>query len=139
MKRFTIILGLVFSLFFVISAYAGSAAYVATQENVRDNETDATITLTDTTETTLIAAVASTFLDLESVVISNTSSTAVRVDFRDTTGGSVRFSVYVGAGQASGFIPKKAIKQTAVNTNWTAKLSGSVTDVRIYAQAVKNL
>ena len=46
-----------------------------------------TITLTSTTETTLLAAAAATFHDLTKLWICNTSATAVRVDFRDTTAG----------------------------------------------------
>lgn len=100
----------------------------------------ATITLTSTTETTLLAAAASTFHDLTKIIISNTSATAVRVDFRDTTAGTVMFSIYAPAGQAVGFTDSNdPIEQAAVNTNWTAQLSAAVTDVRIFAQAVKNI
>jgi len=99
-----------------------------------------TITLTSTTETTLLAAAASTFHDLTKLWISNTSATAVRVDFRDTTAGAVRFSWYVPAGQPVGFTDSNdPIEQASVNTNWTAQLSAAVTDVRIFAAAVKNI
>jgi len=98
------------------------------------------ITLTSTTETTLIGQVASTFLDLTKVIAVNTSATAVRVDFRDTTGGSVMFQLYIPAGQTVGFAcGDDPIPQTTVNTNWTAQLSGAVTDVRIFASANKNI
>ena len=100
----------------------------------------ATITLTTTTETTLIAAAASTFHDLTKIIVSNTSATAVRVDVRDTTAGAVIFSIYAPAGQTVGFTDSSdPIEQAAVNTNWTAQLSAAVTDVRIFAQAVKNI
>lgn len=105
---------------------------------IRDLVSKGYITLTDTTETTLITAVASTYLDLTLVVVNNTSATAVRVDFRDDTGGTVMFSVYAPAGQPAGFTPPRPIPQTAVNKNWTAKLSASVTDVRIFAMADQN-
>src|SRR3990172_2908348 len=99
-----------------------------------------TITLTSTTETTLLAAAAATFHDLTKLWICNTSATAVRVDFRDTTAGSVLFSWYVPAGQSVGFTDSNdPIEQTTVNTAWTAQLSAAVTDVRIFAAAVKNI
>lgn len=99
-----------------------------------------TITLTSTTETTLLAQAASTFHDLTKLWVANTSATAVRVDFRDTTGGSVLFALYAPAGQTVGFTDSNdPIEQATVNTNWTAQLSAGVTDVRIFAQAVKNI
>ena len=98
------------------------------------------ITLTTTAETTLLAAAAATFHDLTKVLISNTSATAVRVDFRDTTAGTVLFSIHAPAGQTVGFTDSSdPIEQTTINTNWTAQLSAVVTDVRIFAQAVKKV
>lgn len=104
----------------------------------RELVTDANITLTTTTETTLLTAVSSTFLDLTSVIACNTSNTSVRVDFRDTTAGSVRFSLYLAARGGAVLPCIVPVQQTSVNTNWTAQLSGAVTDVRIFAQAAKN-
>lgn len=96
------------------------------------------ITLTTTTETTLVAAgAAGVFHDIEYILVSNTSSTGVRVDFRDATAGTVQFSIYV-AGSANGGISTghPMFQNTAAN-NWTAQLSAAVTDVRIVAQAHK--
>lgn len=97
------------------------------------------ITLTSTTETTLISTGgASVFHDLTKLIISNTSGTDVRVDFRDATGGSVIFSVFAPAGQTVGVSAgDDPIPQTTANNNWTAQLSAAVTDVRIFAQAIK--
>lgn len=107
---------------------------------VRDLMTrSAVITLTNTTETTLIAAVASTFLDMVSIKLCNTSATAVRCDIRDDTGGTVQDTWYIPAGQTVGEVFSAPFKQTAVNKNWTVQLSGSVTDVRIVAQFAQNL
>jgi hypothetical protein len=112
---------------------------VVVLNQVRDLVTDATTTVSNTTETTILAAAASTFHDVVLITAANTSATAVRVDFRDTTGGSVRFSLYIPAGATVGFAPPVPVKQTTVNTNWTAQLSAAVTDVRIFIQAVKNV
>lgn len=97
------------------------------------------ITLSTTTETTLLSAGgASVFNDVTKLIIANTSSTDVRVDFRDATAGSVIFSIYVPANQTVGVsCGDDPIPQTAANNNWTAQLSAAVTDVRIFAQAIK--
>lgn len=107
---------------------------------VRDLIVDNTTTISSSTsETTILTAVASTFLDIRCLWVSNTSAMAVRVDFRDATGGSVRFSLQVPAGDTRGFVVPTAIKQTTVNNNWTAQSSVSVADLRIYIQAEKNI
>ena len=96
------------------------------------------VTLTTTSETTILAAAASTYHDLIWLMLTNTSSTAVRVDIRDTTTGTVQFSVALAANGGAVICPPAPITQTTANTNWTAQLSGAVTDVRIIAMAVKN-
>lgn len=97
------------------------------------------ITLTTTTETTLLSAGgASVFNDITKLLIANTSGTDVRVDFRDATGGSVIFSVFAPAGQTVGIAcGDDPFPQTTANNNWTAQLSAAVTDVRIFVQAIK--
>lgn len=105
----------------------------------RDLITHNTITLTSTTETTLLAQVASTFLDLIQIVAINTSATAVRVDIRDSTTGTIRFALYLPAGDTRGVVFQIPIPQAATNTNWTAQLSAAVTDVRIFALAVRDV
>ena len=106
----------------------GAFAY----DQVRDMETTAPmITLTTTTETTLVAAVASIFNDLQWVQVSSTAvfsgaPTGVSVDLRDTTGGTVRIPIALPAagGAFNYYMPLggMAAKQATVNTNWTAQL-----------------
>lgn len=125
---------------------------------VRDLSSEpAMVTITNTTETTLAAAVASTFNDLAGLIISSTAvftgtPTGVRLDFRDTTGGTVRFSISLSPTAASGqsFTPSwigQEIKQATVNTNWTVQLAfvggtapavGSG-DIRIMPKIVANI
>jgi hypothetical protein len=107
---------------------------------VRDLVTDATITLSSTTETTIVAAGgAGVFHDATLLVITNTSATAVRVDIRDATAGTVRLSVGIAA-NGGAVIPFAVPRpQASANSNWTAQLSAAVTDVRVYLQAVKNV
>lgn len=102
----------------------------------RDLDVVGNVTLTDTTETTLLAAVASTFIDLLDIILCNTSATAVRVDVRDDTGGTVRMQFYLPAGDTRGATSIR-FPQTATNKNWTVKASASVTDLRIYARGRK--
>lgn len=107
----------------------------------RDLVTHNTITLSNTTETTLLSAGgAGVFLDIVSLVITNTSSTAVRVDIRDSTSGTVRWSIMLAAdGGGVVFNPPLPLTQGTANNNWTAQLSGAVTDVRVFALAVQEV
>lgn len=110
--------------------------------SIRDLKTDATLTLTTTTtETSLLAASASTFNDLYGLIVVNTSVTAAEISFRDVLAGSVRFTIYVPAGETRGFmLPESAAwKQATVNTAWTAQSSASVTSIKIHALFVKNI
>lgn len=110
--------------------------------NVRDNKANAVLTLTaSTTETSLIAAIASTFNDVYGVIIENTSATATEVVFRDSLAGTVQFSFMVPAGETRGFMlpSSDGFKQTTVNTAWTAQCTTSVSSVKITALYVKNI
>ena len=95
------------------------------------------ITLTNTTETTLIAAGgAGVFRDLTYLKCTNTSASLVRVDLRDATAGTV-IDTWALAASGGGFniafpVP---FPQATANNNWTVQLSSSVTDVRCSAQA----
>jgi hypothetical protein len=96
---------------------------------IREMEDANFTTISTTTETTIVAALASTQNDLQGFLISNTSASATRVDIRDSTAGAIRFSFNV-AGGATLFVPARA-KQATQNTNWTIQLGTAVTDVRI--------
>lgn len=91
-----------------------------------------------TTETTLISAVASTFNDLLSLIVINTSATATQVDFRDSTAGTIRASIYVPAGDTRGVVFQTPMPQAAVNTAWTAQCGTSVSSVIITGQYIAN-
>lgn len=114
---------------------------VTTLISVRDLYTQNTTTITaSTTETSILATGgASVFHDLSMMLISNTSATAVTVDIRDALAGTVRFTVAVPAATTVPVNPVTYITQTTANSAWTAQVSASVTDVRIFIQAVKNL
>lgn len=114
---------------------------VVVLNQVRDLETHTTTTISaSTTETTILAAGgAGVFHDVTLITIANTSATATRVDIRDATAGSVVWSYYVPAGQTIGADISVPVKQTTANNAWTAQSSVSVTDLRIFIQAVKNV
>lgn len=109
----------------------------------RDLTTQGNITLTNTTETTVIAAGgAGVFHDLTKIILTNSSSTAVRVQIRDTNtpGGTIRLEVALAANGGAvidfGAVP---MCQTTANNAWSATLSGSVTSVYVYYQAIKRI
>ncbi len=97
------------------------------------------LTLTSTTtETTLISSVASTYLDLVSLVIINTSSTPTQVDFRDSTAGTVRLSFYIPAGDTRGIALPVPMPQNTSANNWTAKCGTSVASIIITGTYITN-
>lgn len=111
---------------------------VTVPHQVRELLVKQTTTISNTTETTILTGAASTFHDLVFLMITNTSSSATRVDIRDDTGGTVMFSVAIAANGGAVIPFPVAIPQTTLADNWTAQLSGAVTDIRILAIAVKN-
>lgn len=109
--------------------------------SIRDLKADAALALTaSTTETTLIAAIASTFNDLYGLIVTNTSATACEVIFRDVAAGTARFSIDVPPTETRGFMlgESAAYKQATVNTAWTAQCVTSVSSIKISALYVKN-
>lgn len=106
-----------------------------------------TITLTTTTETTIIAAGgAGVFHDVVHMVITNSSNTQTSVLIRDATGGTVRMTADIGTTVAGGgsnpilVVPfTTPWPQTTANNNWTAQLSTAATSIHIFLMAVKNV
>lgn len=109
--------------------------------SIRDLKVNQITTITaSASETTVLTAVASTFLDVYGVIVTNTSATAVTVAFKDSTAGTTQFNIAVPAGETRGFMLPEggAVKQTTVNNNWTATTQ-SVSSVIITMLAVKNI
>lgn len=108
---------------------------------VRERVLTQTTTISgSTSETTIVTATAGLFNDICLIVVSNTStSTNTRIDFRDTTGGNVLFSLQSFGGQnPTGFSVTIPLPQTSVNTNWTAQCATSTVDIRIYVVYTKS-
>lgn len=85
------------------------------------------ITIATTTETTLIAAVASVRHVLYGLTIANRDTAAATIDIRDTTAGTIRETVVIPAGQTVVIRDPVGTPQGAVNTNWTAQLRAATT------------
>lgn len=101
--------------------------------------TQTTTISASTSETTIITA-APGFNDVVLLVVSNTSAaTSTRIDFRDSTTGTILFSLQsVGGAAPVGFALPVPLPQTNRASNWTAQCATSTTDIRIYAVYIKN-
>lgn len=110
--------------------------------SIRDLKGRQTTTITaSTSETTIVTAVASTFLDIYGLVLANSGATATTVQLRDSTAGTVLGTFYVPAGDTRGFmLPESAaLAQTTVNNNWTAQCGSSTSSMIVTALYVKNI
>jgi hypothetical protein len=85
-------------------------------------------TLTNTTETNLIAAGGTdVFLDLSFLLVSNHGTNANRVDIRDSSTGTIRLSLAVaGESVTRAFLPV-GLPQATANNPWTAQLASTPT------------
>lgn len=94
-----------------------------------------------TSETTIVTAVASTFLDLYGLILANTGATTTKVSIRDDTAGTVRAIIEVPTLETRGFMlpVDSGLPQTAVNKNWTATCASATTALEVTALYVKNL
>lgn len=97
------------------------------------------VTVSTTTETTLIAAgAAGVFRDLTYLKCTNGSATLTRVDLRDATAGTVIDSWWLAANGGGFNLPfSVAYPQATAANNWTIQLSTAVTDVRCAAEYVE--
>lgn len=103
-----------------------------TNRALRGNQ-QTTITSSTTETTVYTAAGVNVFADVYGVIVSNTSATAVCVDFKDATAGTLRFTLCAPATGSAGFMvpASDGHKQATANNNWTATCSASVASVKI--------
>jgi hypothetical protein len=106
--------------------------------HVRDLVTQQQTSITGTTETTFLTAVASTFLDISTLVITNAANQATTVTIRDATAGTTRAIFELAANGGIVINPPVPWKQAVVNTSWTAQQTGAGT-IRVFAIAVQNI
>lgn len=91
-------------------------------------------------ETTIVSAIASTFTDIISLVITNQTATAVNCTLKDSTAGTTRAIFALAASGGMVFTPSAPLPQlAAVNNNWTITLSSAAVTVNILAQFAKNV
>lgn len=90
-------------------------------------------------ETTIMSAVASTFLDLTMLILTNQTGTAVNVTIKDSTGGTTRMVIALAANGGAVIPFPRPVPQATVNNNWTATLSSAAVTVNIFVQAEKNI
>lgn len=86
-----------------------------------------------TSETTVLAATASTFHDVYGLILANTGASTTKVSVRDTTAGTV-FAVFeVPTLDTRGFMVPvdSAIPQATVNTNWTVQCGTATTALEV--------
>lgn len=104
---------------------------------VRDLIATAYATLTNGTETTLLAATAGSFHDLIYVMGANSSDVAVAVDIRPVTAGNVVMTLVVPASGTAGVSVPVPIPQSGSDTgnNWTADM-GDITGTTVYLSAL---
>jgi hypothetical protein len=108
--------------------------------SIRDLKGSAYASLATGTETTIVAGIASTFLDVYGCIVANNSATATQIAFKDSLTGTTRFNFYVPAGDTRGFmLPESGgFAQATVNQAWTALCLPSVAAVLITLMYVKN-
>jgi hypothetical protein len=93
----------------------------------------------DTTEKSLIGATAAVFHDLLEMTFANTSlTTGTQVDLRDSTGGTIRCSVWVPANATITKAWNTPLPQATVNTAWSAQCGASVASIVITGSYVSN-
>lgn len=90
---------------------------------VRDLMQTARATLTNGSETTLLAGSSGVFNDLVYIMGANNSDAAVSVDVRAATGGGVQFTLQIPASGTAGVSLPVPIPQDVAADTWTADMS----------------
>lgn len=92
-----------------------------------------------TSETTIVTAVASTFLDVYGLILANTGASTTKVTIKDATAGTTRAVIEVPTLETRGFMlpVDSAIPQSAVNNNWTVTCGTATTALEVTAMYVK--
>lgn len=112
---------------------------IQTETSVRQLTKQNQISLSgSTSETTLLAAETNFFIDITDLIVSNTSFSPTTVDFRDSLSGTIRLSINLNANSTEIITLSSLLTQAAINNDWTAQSSASVTDVKITAIAQLN-
>lgn len=120
----------------VTSFIAGSGT-IATAYRTSIGDQNTVIT-SSTAATTIVTADTTHYLDLVSLVLTNTSATGTEVQLFNDDGTTVRSVFYVPATDTRGIVFSTPFTQTAVNKTWQLKTVTSVASLKVTAQFVKN-
>ena len=113
---------------------------VVVHNHVRDMVGSQTTNIASSSaETTIVTQVASTFLDITGLQITNATGTACTITIKDSTGGTTqkKYDLAANGGIVVKFDPP--LKQTTVNNTWTATLSVNTVTVDVNVDYVKNI
>jgi hypothetical protein len=100
---------------------------------------DQNTTITSSTSaTTIVSAVAATYCDLLSLVLTNSSATGTEVQLFNDDGTTIRNVFYVPANDTRGIVFQTPFLQAAVNATWKLKTVTSIASLKVTAQFIKN-
>jgi hypothetical protein len=89
--------------------------------------------ITTGVETIVVPALAGSWNDLVIVTVCNTSNKDVRVDFRDTFGGPIIFSIWAPGNTMGSFnIPGATLQSHTQGGDWTATSVSQTIDIRVF-------
>ena len=125
-------------------SYDRGGRQLMTPYQVRDLVATASASPTYGTETTLLAGVADTFLDLVEISCANTSAQAFTVNLRDATGGGITKVISIPTRETKTIQFTVPVPQNARADAWTVTIANPVTDqpdpgVTITATFIKNI
>lgn len=95
---------------------------VVRTHQVRDLIATAYVSVTNGTETTLLAATAGAYLDCIAIMLSNNSTAALSVDIRPVTGGNIVHTIRIPADGTAGWAPPIPWPASDTGNNWTVDL-----------------
>lgn len=108
---------------------------------LREFQSTAYVTLSDSSEDTLLAGETGVFNDLMLVTAANESGVAQTIQLRASTGGGIVAALRIPADSTGGFTLSYPIIQNAVGDTWTVQNAGSDisnTTIKVSAMFIKN-
>lgn len=103
---------------------------------VRDLTRTAYVTLTDSSEDTLLAATSGAYLDLIEVMCANASDAAQTIHLRASSGGNIVSTIVIPAESTAGIANTVPLPQGNIGNAWTAQNAGSgLSNTTVYITA----
>lgn len=120
----------------VKSTYDDVGRQVVRQVQVRDLIQTARASVTNVTETTLLAGSASTFHDLIYIMASNNSTGATAIDIRSGTANGIVLTIDIPANSPAGVALPVPIPQDVAANAWTFQQQGDVSNTTVVVSAL---